>query len=116
MTAVPQDANVDDVQAASRLTGHLRILVGDGKRITGVVHVRDTLLGTADDPIEPYTRPVFTLDGATTLHTALATMRRTRTHLAVITVGGRPNGVITLADVLQRLFPPELPATAVAAV
>ena len=116
LTAVPQDANVHDVQAASRLTGHLRILVGDGKRITGVVHVRDTLLGTADDPIELYTRPVFTLDGATTLHTALATMRRTRTHLAVITVGGRPNGVITLADVLQRLFPPEVPATAVAAV
>ncbi len=107
LTSVPNDATVADVQAASRATGHLRILVGEVGAITSVVHVRDTLLANPGDEITPFTRPVFTFERATTLHSALATMRRTRTHLAVVTTDGVASGVVTLADVLQQLFPPE---------
>ena len=32
-------------------------------------------------------------------------MRETRHHLVVVTDGDDPVGVVTLADVLQRLFP-----------
>jgi CBS domain containing-hemolysin-like protein len=36
---------------------------------------------------------------------ALKAMRETRNHLAVVTDHGSVLGVITLADVLRRLFP-----------
>jgi CBS domain containing-hemolysin-like protein len=44
-TAVAADATMADVRAATRGTGHLRVLVGAGAGggLDGVVHVRDTL-------------------------------------------------------------------------
>nr|WP_218885762.1 hemolysin family protein [Kineococcus aurantiacus] len=102
---VPAGASVEAVQDLSRTSGHLRILVGAPDRVTGVVHVRDTLTEPADAPAEPFVRPVFTLEAGTTLHVALARMRETSNHLALVTDGGRVEGVVTLSDVLRRLFP-----------
>jgi CBS domain containing-hemolysin-like protein len=39
------------------------------------------------------------------MHIALKQMRETRNHLAVVTEGDRVVGVVTLTDVLRRLFP-----------
>jgi CBS domain containing-hemolysin-like protein len=105
LTAVPPDATVGEVREAAKSSGHLRILLRDGERITGVVHVRDTLLAPDDAPAAQFARPVFTLDADTTVHAALKAMRETRNHLAVVTDAGRVIGVVTLADVLRRLFP-----------
>ena len=105
LAAVPPDATVGDVREATRRTGHLRILLRDGDRITGVVHVRDTLTAPEDAPAADFARPVFTLDADTTVYAALKAMRETRNHLAVVSDGGAVLGVITLADVLRRLFP-----------
>jgi CBS domain containing-hemolysin-like protein len=113
---VPAGATVGDVREATRRTGHLRILLGtgtgDGERPTGVVHVRDTLTAPDGAPAAGFARPVFTLDAATTVHAALTSMRETRNHLAVVADGGRVLGVVTLADVLRRLFPEGEPAVA----
>ena len=46
------------------------------------------------------------------MHAALKSMRETRNHLAVIIDAGTVTGVITLADVLRRLFPQEAPTAA----
>jgi CBS domain containing-hemolysin-like protein len=105
LTAVPADATVRDVREAAKHSGHLRILLRDGERITGVVHVRDTLTAPDDALVLQFARPVFTLDADTTVHAALKAMRETRNHLAVVTDAGAVIGVITLADVLRRLFP-----------
>jgi CBS domain containing-hemolysin-like protein len=105
LTAVPADATVRDVREAAKHSGHLRILLRDGERITGVVHVRDTLTAPDDALVLAFARPVFTLDADTTVHAALKAMRETRNHLAVVTDAGAVIGVITLADVLRRLFP-----------
>jgi CBS domain containing-hemolysin-like protein len=105
LAAVPADATVGDVREAAKRSGHLRILLRDGERISGVVHVRDTLTAPDDAPAAQFARPVFTLDADTTVHAALTSMRETRNHLAVVTDEGRVIGVITLADVLRRLFP-----------
>jgi CBS domain containing-hemolysin-like protein len=105
LATVPADATVGDVRAATRRTGHLRILLGDGDRIAGVVHVRDTLTAPEGVPAAGSARPVFSLDADTTVYAALKAMRETRNHLAVLTDGDRILGVITLADVLRRLFP-----------
>jgi CBS domain containing-hemolysin-like protein len=114
LAAVPADATVGAVRAATRRTGHLRILLGDRARLTGVVHVRDTLTDDADAPAAELARPVFTLDADTSVPAALKAMRETRNHLAVLTDAddGAVLGVITLADVLRRLFPQPATTTA----
>lgn len=107
-TQVSADATVDDVREASRTSGHLRILVGShAQAITGMIHVRDTLTAAGDAGVQLFIRPVHFLDETTTLHAALAEMRRTRNHLAVVTHDDVPCGVITLTDILLRLFPTE---------
>ncbi|MEV6691446.1 hemolysin family protein [Micromonospora sp. NPDC051196] len=104
-TSVSPGARVADVQAAARSSSHLRILVGDEVAVTGVVHVRDTLNAPPEQSLAPYTRPAFRIEADTPVHMALTRMRETRNHLVVVTDGGQFIGVITLADVLRRLFP-----------
>jgi CBS domain containing-hemolysin-like protein len=105
LAAVPADATVGAVREVTRRTGHLRILLGDRAGLTGVVHVRDTLTAPDEAAAASFARPVFTRDADTTVHAALKAMRETGNHLAVITDAGAVTGVITLADVLRRLFP-----------
>jgi CBS domain containing-hemolysin-like protein len=110
-TGVRAAGTVGEVREVAHSSGHLRILLGaaDGEQITGVVHVRDTLTALDDAPAAPFARPVFALAADTTVHAALKAMRETRNHLAVVTdgdtEGGAVIGVVTLADVLRRLFP-----------
>ncbi len=113
-TGVPAAATGGQVRAVARRTGHLRILlgVGRGEKITGVVHVRDTLTAPDEARAADFARPVFSLDAGTTVHAALKAMRETRNHLALVTEAGSVVGVITLADVLIRLFPKAIATTA----
>jgi CBS domain containing-hemolysin-like protein len=107
-TAVPLGASVRDVQEASRRSGHLRILVGDPSHVAGVVHVRDTLALAVTEPVEPLTRPVLRLPADTRVYSALAQMRETSNQLAVVTAAGDAGsmiGLVTISDLLQRLFP-----------
>lgn len=101
---VPGTGTVADVQRASLDSGHLRILVGDAGGVTGVVHVRDTLMSAPTDPVAPFVRPVYELTGDTLVAVAFAGMREGRHHLAVVT-GGERTRVVTLADVVERLLP-----------
>ena len=112
LAAVPADATVGAVREATRRSGHLRVLLGTRARLTGVVHVRDTLTAADDVPAAGFARPVFSLGAGTTVHAALTAMRETRNHLAVVTDGDAVLGVLTLSDVLRRLFPE--PGTAAA--
>lgn len=104
ITAVDESADATQVQAASLDSGHLRILVTRDDEIVGVVHVRDTM---SDDDLRPagaVMRPAFRLDAATPVYVALATMRETRNHLAIVE-SDAGHGVVTMTDVLLRLFP-----------
>ncbi|MEE6283212.1 CNNM domain-containing protein [Georgenia sp. MJ170] len=104
---VPADATASAVRDASHRSGHLRILVQepDGAAPRGVVHVRDTLMMADDEPIAGVTQPVFELAPDLLLHTALARMRETSNHLAIVRTGEQSVAVATIADVLARLFP-----------
>ena len=105
LAAVSAAAAVGAVRDATRSTGHLRILLGNRSQLTGVVHVRDTLTAPDEASAAAFARPVFALEADTTVHAALKAMRESRNHLAVVTDDGAFLGVITLADVLRRLFP-----------
>jgi CBS domain containing-hemolysin-like protein len=106
VTAVDPDARVLDVRAATKSSGHLRVLVAaPGTSPSGFVHVRDTLTEPPERPLTDLVRPVLSLPADTLVHEALATMRTTQNHLAVVHEDDSPIGVFTLTDVLTRLFP-----------
>jgi CBS domain containing-hemolysin-like protein len=104
-TSVPTNALVGQVREATRTSGHLRILICDADAPIGVIHVRDTLEVSPASPALPLARPVFILEADVPVYAALTKMRETRNHLVVVSRGGRMLGVITLADVLRKLFP-----------
>jgi len=109
---VPVGATAGEVRERTRASGHLRILLEDASGITGVVHVRDTLAAPDGAPAGQFARPVFVLDAGTSVHQTLSSMRETRNHLALVTDGPSVVGVVTMADVLRRLFPQASPARA----
>ncbi|QIK73809.1 HlyC/CorC family transporter [Propioniciclava coleopterorum] len=106
LSAVGVQATVADARAEAMASRHRRVLVRDGERTVGVVHVRDTL--QAPDPSAPalsLARPPVTVAADTGLAAAVATIRQARTQLAVVTEDGREVGVLTFADVLPSLMP-----------
>ncbi len=110
-SVVPTDAVPSAIQAASRATQHLRLLVGDGRIVEGVVHVRDSLSAGSAATARDLMRTALTLERQTPVYEALRTMRETRGHLVLVTnADGAPVGLITLTDVLDRLMPRGEPA------
>lgn len=106
-SSVPESATAKDVQEVTLASGHMRVLVRRGRRVVGVVHVRDTVDLAPSARITPIVREPFVLDAAQPLHEALASMRESRHHLAVVTRRGLPAGVVSMSDILVRLFPQE---------
>ncbi|MFI6521473.1 hemolysin family protein [Spirillospora sp. NPDC050679] len=104
-TAVAPEATVADVQAASRASGHLRILVTGPGSDWRMVHVRDTLTEPESSGIARLTRPVHLVPAGTPVYEALTRMRESGTQLALVTEGGDVLGVVTVSDMLRRLFP-----------
>lgn len=103
---VEHGASVADVRAAALASGHLRILVlGSGNAAPWVVHLRDTLLEPDSRPAHELARRVLTLDPQTPIYEALARMRKASVQLAVIMGDGQLRGVVTLADILERVLP-----------
>lgn len=116
-TIVAHDATVKAVQQAAAQSGHMRILVGDTLTgISGVIHVRDTLLDVASAPGSQFMRPALMLSDETPVYEALAQMRATSQQLVVVVdEHKRFLGVVTMSDVLPRLLPrPEESSSSVA--
>lgn len=112
LAAVPPDAAVADVQAAALDSGHLRILVRGPGTAWQVVHVRDTLTEPETAGIRGLTRPALLFPAGTPVYTVLSRMRESGNQLALVTRGGEVLGVVTITDVLRRLFPRSRPAPA----
>jgi CBS domain containing-hemolysin-like protein len=104
VTAIPADADAARIRAASRSSGHRRLLVRDGDRYVGVVHVRDSI--DTQDTAEEMMRPLLRLPSHTPVYEALRRMRDTRNHLALVVHADEVAGLVTLTDVLHRLLPP----------
>ena len=103
--SVPPGANAADVRRASLDSGHRRILVGSGKQVIGVVHVRDTLEVADSTAVRELMRPPFRVAADTAVYATVSRMRETGNQLALVTEGARVVGVVTLADLLRRLLP-----------
>ncbi|MGW0176046.1 hemolysin family protein [Rhodococcus sp. NPDC003322] len=105
-SSVDGDATVEEIRAVADRSGHLRLLVRGADAIEGVLHVRDSVRAPTGLRARDLMRPVLALDVGTPVYEALATMRETRSHIAVVRgEDDRLVGLITLADVLARLLP-----------
>ena len=104
-SGVSADDDVATVQDTARRTGHLRLVVRDGVKPIGYVHVRDTLTREPGTRARDLMRPVLTLEADTQYHTAVNTMRDQRAHLALVESDGRLVGIVTLSDLVERLLP-----------
>lgn len=107
--ALPVDTTAGAVRELARTSGHLRILlhaIGSPTEIVGVVHVRDVLVAPSDAPVADGARAPFRLTADTPISSGLERMRHDRQHLSVVTdSAGAYLGVVTLSDVLRKLFP-----------
>ncbi|WP_055563505.1 hemolysin family protein [Streptomyces atriruber] len=82
-------------------------VVDDGRRIVGYLHVKDALdRAPRDLPFRvPDMRKIAQVRETTPLDDVLTAMRGSRTHVAaVLGSDGRLAGMVTMEDVLQRLF------------
>ncbi|ORL30486.1 hemolysin family protein [Prescottella equi] len=105
-SSVDADAPVERIRETADASGHLRLLVRSGTDLVGVLHVRDSLGAAPETRARDLMRDVLTVQAATPVYEALATMRNARSHIAIVRDdAGRLIGLITLADVLARLMP-----------
>ncbi|MEU8899766.1 hemolysin family protein [Nocardia sp. NPDC048505] len=106
-SAVASGAGPAEIQAVSRASGHLRLLIRDGDEIGGMVHVRDSLTARPGATAWELARPVLRMATDLPVYEALRTMRSARRHLVVVTEAGtgRLVGLLTITDVLRRLLP-----------
>jgi CBS domain containing-hemolysin-like protein len=105
VSTVAADATAAEIRDVTRRSGHLRLVVRDGGRLVGVVHVRDALAAAPDVRARDLMRPVLTLRADEPAYAALRTMRERRSHLALVQDEGGVVGLLTLQDLLDRLLP-----------
>ncbi|HST48675.1 hemolysin family protein [Jatrophihabitans sp.] len=101
-------ARVGDLQRAIASSGYSRYPIRSGNRLAGFVHAKDLLRLEALGPDAPLPRedyrPMTELPAGTIMTAALEAMKRTSTHMAIVTSGSTQLGVTTLEDVLEKLL------------
>jgi CBS domain containing-hemolysin-like protein len=108
LVTISPGARIGDLHRLIGSSGYSRYPIRAGDRLTGYVHAKDLLrlemLGP-DAPLPPDThRPMTELAADATMTTALEAMKRTSTHMAIVSSGQAQLGVTTLEDVLEKLL------------
>jgi CBS domain containing-hemolysin-like protein len=111
---LPPNPSANDVEQLAARTGVTRFPILDvdagGRRLTGYVHLKDTLTLAAADRDRPLPAAIIRAlpDVAPDqpLAEAIDIMRTSSAHLARVTVAGQTVGVITLDDILANLVQP----------
>lgn len=111
IVAVEREATVAEVLDVMNASGHSRVLVQDSSidQVVGFIHAKDLLDATGPRSAQPLSddliRVVPVIEEETSLEGALALMRGSRRHLAVVRQGARQRtvGLVTLEDVLEVL-------------
>ena len=108
--SLPEDSDLPRVLATLQESGFSRLPVAHENvdHIVGVLHAKDALLALTQNQVSPTAQtlmraPLFVTENQK-IAEALATMRRARTHLAiVIDEYGGTAGLLTVEDILEEL-------------
>ncbi|MCU1507800.1 MAG: HlyC/CorC family transporter [Glaciihabitans sp.] len=109
LVTLPEDATPADVERAVARNGFSRyVLVNEAGEPTGYLHLKDVIDLEEDEFCEPVPpkriRQLISIYRTTDLEDALATMRRSRVHVArVFDESGATKGVLFLEDIIEEL-------------
>jgi CBS domain containing-hemolysin-like protein len=109
LVTLPEDASPADVERAVAQRGFSRyILVNDEGEPTGYLHLKDVIdldESEFNEPVPPKRiRQLISIFRSTDLEDALATMRRSGTHVArAFDENGATQGVLFLEDIIEEL-------------
>jgi CBS domain containing-hemolysin-like protein len=108
LQTVPLTITPQELEQVAARTGYSRFPVRDGDDLIGYVHLKDVLETQDVHRTRPiargWIRPLPTVGVGDRLRAALASMQRSRAHLARVVDGeGRLLGVVALEDVLEEL-------------
>ena len=109
LVTLPEDASPADLEKAVSQRGFSRyILVNDAGEPTGYLHLKDVIDLDDDEYTEPVPpkriRQLISIFRGTDLEDALATMRRSGTHVArAFDESGATKGVLFLEDIIEEL-------------
>lgn len=109
MKCVPHDADVQEVIALIRKSGHSRIPVYEGTvdNILGIIHAKDLLQmceGGKKVHLQEVMRPAYFVPESKRVIDLLQDLRRQRTHMAIVQdeYGGTA-GLVTLEDLVEEI-------------
>lgn len=104
---IDRDAGAGQAREATRRTGHLRLVVTTDGVPDGMLHIRDVLLDPDHVSVAHAVRPLVELPSSMPVYAALAAMREQGVQLVLVNGDGpdQPDGVVTITDILERLFP-----------
>jgi magnesium and cobalt exporter, CNNM family len=109
VTTIADDASPGTIEAVATRSGRSRfpVVQRETRRVLGFVHVKDILGYAAAQRRLPIPaeiiRPLAVVPPDRTLADLLLTMRRDRLHIALVSDGRRPLGVITLDDLVHAV-------------
>jgi CBS domain containing-hemolysin-like protein len=109
VVTVTTEASAAAVEALATSTGRSRLPVVDGRTrsVRGFVHVKDVLGYSGAErrvPLPPsVVRPLPVVRPDINFAELLLLMRRERTHLVLVSEGGRPLGIVSMGDVLAAV-------------
>nr|WP_246242844.1 hemolysin family protein [Flexivirga aerilata] len=110
VVTVPASASRSRVEQIAADAGYSRLPVvpGTGGLPVGYLHLKDLLILDGDDTSETVPasllRPLPRLDRSDDLGAAMEMMQQRQVHLALVTDGATPVGLLALEDVLSRLI------------
>ena len=109
VTTVSEDVSPASLEVLATRTGRSRfpVVARQTRRVLGFVHIKDVLGATGArrrEPIPPeLIRPLLAVTPDRTLAELLLAMRRGARHIALVTDGRTPIGIVTLEDVLHAV-------------
>jgi putative hemolysin len=105
---IHEDETLANLIQKSMDTGFSRFPVyrKDYDDIIGMVHVKDTFKFTdKNTPVKVIIRPILKLDPSMKADDILRTMKRQKTHLAILqTADGKTRGLLSMEDLIEEVF------------
>ncbi|WP_347350625.1 hemolysin family protein [Intrasporangium sp.] len=98
------EATCRQAEEVSRGSGRSRLLVMQAGAPIGIVHVRDVVRAPQDGPIARFVSPVSVLSPDLTLLEAVEELRAARQQLVLVGEPGRPVGLVSMEDLLERVI------------
>ncbi|MQA26717.1 MAG: DUF21 domain-containing protein [Micromonosporaceae bacterium] len=106
---VPDDISPAALEAIGARTGRSRfpVIERDTRRVLGFVHVKDALGVNGSDRRAAMPRDLIraltVVPAGRTLADLMLRMRRSRSHIVLVSENGRPQGIVTMEDVLAAV-------------